>query len=167
MINECGTCQSLGVENMIRLTLLLSGSIWAAMNFAPELDEPVFTEWVAEVAPVEESAPEVTRTAATRTAPVSPVKMVAPVVVSDLLADPAKVAAIIEPQQPVWFVTASRVNVRQGPSTNYEVMGKVLYGDAALVVSDLDSEWIKIRIEGAGVEGFIMKRFMTDVDPLG
>lgn len=137
------------------------------MNFAPELDEPVFTEQVAEVAPVDESAPEVTRTAATHTAVVSPVKMVAPVVVSDLRADPAKVAAIIEPQQPVWFVTASRVNVRQGPSTNYEVMGKVLYGDAALVVSNLDSEWIKIRIEGAGVEGFIMKRFMTDVDPLG
>lgn len=132
------------------------------MNFAPELDEPVFTELVAEVAPVEETAPEVTRTAL-----VSPIKMVAPAVASDLLADPAKVAAIIAPQQPVWFVTASRVNVRQGPSTDYEVMGKVLYGDAALVVSDLDSDWVKIRIEGAGVEGFIMKRFMTDVDPLG
>lgn len=157
---------------MIRLTLLLSGSIWAAMNFAPELDEPVFTELVAEVAPVEESAPA-SHATITRTAQVSPVKMVVPTVetATGLASDPAKVATIIppppEPEHPVWFVTASRVNVRQGPSTDYGVLGKVLYGDAALVVSDLDSDWIKIRIEGAGVEGFIMKRFMTDIDPLG
>ena len=71
------------------------------------------------------------------------------------------------PERIIWFVTGSRVNVRGGPSTNYEVLGKVVYGEAAEIISDPDADWVKIRIEGDGVEGFIMKRFMTDVDPLG
>ena len=150
---------------MIRLTLLLSGSIWAAMNFAPELDEPVFTEQVAEVVPVEDPVVEVTRTAL-----VSPVEIVAPVVAAEPESvTPIEVAEIQlpEPERLIWFVTGSRVNVRSGPSTNNEVMGKVLYGDAAEIISDPDADWVQIRIEGAGVEGYVMKRFMTDVDPLG
>ncbi len=136
------------------------------MAFAPDLDEPVFTEMVAEVAPVVEPAPEVTRAAL-----ISPVEVVAPVVVST--PEPVAVAIVAipepapEPERIIWFVTGSRVNVRGGPSTNYEVLGKVVYGEAAEIISDPDADWVKIRIEGDGVEGFIMKRFMTDVDPLG
>jgi len=159
---------------MFKLTLFLGGSIWAAMAFAPELDEPVFTEMVAEIAPPiaegVEAAPEVTLAALT-----SPVEVVAPVVVStpEPAFEPEKVAGIAipepapEPERIVWFVTGSRVNVREGPSTDYTVLGKVVYGEAAEIVSDPNAEWVKIRIEGDGVEGFIMKRFMTDVDPLG
>jgi len=151
---------------MFKLTLFLGGSILAVMAFAPELDEPVFTEMVAEVAPVVEPAPEVTRAAL-----ISPVEVVAPVVVNT--PEPVAVAVVAipepepEPERIIWFVTGSRVNVRGGPSTNYEVLGKVVYGEAAEIVSDPNAEWVKIRIEGDGVEGFIMKRFMTDVDPLG
>lgn len=129
------------------------------MAFAPELDEPVFTE----VAPIEEPAPK-----ATRTTLVSPVKVVAPVIAAPE-PEPVQIASIPEPEPEriIWFVTGSRVNVREGPSTDYMVMGKVTYGEAAEIVSDPDADWVKIRIEGDGVEGFIMKRFMTDVDPLG
>lgn len=146
---------------MIRLTLFLGGSIWAAMAFAPELSEPVFTEQVAEATLVEETAPEVTRTALT-----SPVAMVVPVVAPT--PDPVQVAALTEPtpERIIWFVTGSRVNVRQGPSTKYGILDKVLYGDAAEIISDPEADWVKIRIEGDGVEGFVMKRFMTDIDPL-
>ncbi len=136
------------------------------MVFAPELDAPVFTEMVAEVAPVVEPAPEVTQSAL-----ISPVEGAAPIVVNT--PEPVAVAAVVipepvpEPERIIWFVTGSRVNVRGGPSTNYEVLGKVVYGEAAEIISDPDADWVKIRIEGDGVEGFIMKRFMTDVDPLG
>jgi len=153
---------------MYKLTLFLGGSIWAVMAFAPELDEPVFTEMVAEVAPVEEPAPEVTRTAL-----ISPVKVAAPVVEIAVEPEPVTVVAEVtpepapEPERIIWFVTGSRVNVREGPSTDYTIMGKVVYGEAAEIISDPDADWVKIRIEGDGVEGFIMKRFMTDVDPLG
>ena len=159
---------------MFKLTLFLGGTIWAAMAFAPELDEPVFTEMVAEIAPpvtvVTNPAPEVTLAALT-----SPVEVVTPVVVStpESAFDPEKVAAVAIPEPApeseriIWFVTGSRVNVREGPATDYTVLGKVLYGDAAEIISDPDADWVKIRIEGDGVEGFIMKSFMTDVDPLG
>jgi uncharacterized protein YgiM (DUF1202 family) len=151
---------------MFKLTLFLGGSIMAAMAFAPELDEPVFTEMVAEVAPVVEPAPETTRAAL-----ISPVEVAVPVVVNT--PEPVAVAIVAipepapEPERIIWFVTGSRVNVRGGPSTNYDVLGKVVYGEAAEIISDPDADWVKIRIEGDGIEGFIMKRFMTDVDPLG
>jgi len=152
---------------MIRLTLLLSGSIWAAMAFAPDLDEPVFTEQVAEVAPIEDVTPEPANNAL-----VNPIKVAA---VMQAAPEPVKVAEVAvlaptptaETDHLIWFVTGSRVNVREQPTTNSSVMGKVIYGEAALVVSDPDADWVKIRIEGDGVEGYIMKRFMTDVDPLG
>ncbi|PHQ99430.1 MAG: hypothetical protein COB39_03500 [Marinosulfonomonas sp.] len=149
---------------MFKMTLFLGGAIVAVMAFAPELDAPVFTEMVAEIAPVVEPVPEVTRSAL-----ISPVEVVAPVVVST--PEPVAVAVVSipepAPERIIWFVTGSRVNVRGGPSTNYEVLGKVVYGEAAEIISDPDADWVKIRIEGDGVEGFIMKRFMTDVDPLG
>jgi len=132
------------------------------MNFAPELKEPVFTE---QVAVVEDPAVEVTRTAM-----VTPVEIATPVrAIEPESAAPIEVAEIQQPapDRLIWFVTGSLVNVRSGPSTNTEVMGKVLYGDAAEIISDPESDWVRIRIEGAGVEGFVMKRFMTDIDPLG
>ncbi|MCF6316264.1 MAG: SH3 domain-containing protein [Marinosulfonomonas sp.] len=149
---------------MFKLTLCLGGAVWVAMAFAPDLDAPVFTEMVAEIAPVVEPAPEVTRSAL-----ISPVEVAVPAVVSTPEPVAVAVVAIPEPapERIIWFVTGSRVNVRGGPSINYEVLGKVVYGEAAEIISDPDADWVKIRIEGDGVEGFIMKRFMTDVDPLG
>lgn len=149
---------------MIRLTIILSGSIWVAMVLAPELDEPVFAEQVAVLAPVEQPAPEVTQAAL-----VSPVKVAAVAAPTEPESAPLEIVSIPEaaPERIIWYVTGSKVNVREGPSTNYSVMGNVTYGEAAEIVSELDADWIKIRIEGDGVEGFIMKRFMTDVDPLG
>ena len=157
---------------MIRLTLFLGGSIWAAMAFAPELDEPVFTEVAPEPAPVvvATAEPEAAPTPeVTRAAMITPVTVMTPVVAPEPEPEPvvAEVAPEPEPERIIWYVTGSRVNVREGPSTDYTVLGKVLYGDAAEIISDPDAEWVKIRIEGDGVEGYIAKRFMTDVDPLG
>jgi len=142
------------------------------MAFSPELEEPVFTEIIAEptpvaVATVEPEAPpgpEVTRAAM-----ITPVAVMTPVVAPEPAPEPvvAEITPEPEPERTIWYVTGSRVNVREGPSTNYTVLGKVLYGDAAEIISDPDADWVKIRIEGDGVEGFIMKRFMTNVDPLG
>ncbi len=142
------------------------------MAFAPELDEPVFTEIAPEPEPVAVAtaepeavpAPEVTRAAM-----ITPVTVMTPVIAPETAPEPvvAEVTPEPEPERIIWFVTGSRVNVREGPSTDYIVLGKVLYGDAAEIISDPNDEWVKIRIEGDGVEGYIAKRFMTDVDPLG
>ncbi|HBQ36199.1 MAG TPA: hypothetical protein DD729_05080 [Rhodobacteraceae bacterium] len=70
-----------------------------------------------------------------------------------------------EQKRIVWYITGTRVNVREGPSTSYAVLDKVAYGEAFEVVSDPNADWIKIRIEGDGVEGYIVKRFTTEKDP--
>ncbi len=147
------------------------------MAFAPELDTPVFTEVVAKpapvVIPVKEIAPE-----ATRTEVLSPAIIAAPlveptpepVVVAEVAApEPEPVVVVVEaaPARIIWYVTGSQVNVREGPSTDYTILGSVIYGDAAEIISDPDADWVKIRIEGDGVEGYIAKRFMAVQDPLG
>jgi len=156
---------------MIRLALLLGGLIWVAMAFSPDLTEPVFTEIVAEATP--EAAPAV-KPEVTRAAVIDPVEIanptIKPAAQPEPTPEPVTVVAEItpepEPERIIWYVTGSRVNVREGPSTDYAILGKVIYGDAAEVISDPNAEWVKIRIEGDGVEGFIVKRFMAEADPL-
>ncbi|MDT8854497.1 SH3 domain-containing protein [Paracoccaceae bacterium Fryx2] len=62
---------------------------------------------------------------------------------------------------PVWYVTAGAVNVREGPSTDYAVVGRLTRGEAALVVWHEDDGWARIRIEGDGIEGFVATRFLA------
>lgn len=67
----------------------------------------------------------------------------------------------------VWYVTGNVVNVRQGPSTDYSVVGQVVYGEATEILGDPSEPWVKIRIQGDGVEGFIASRFLTESEPNG
>lgn len=66
---------------------------------------------------------------------------------------------------PVKWVSGTRVNVRQGPSTDYGVVGQVVLADAVLVTEDLGDGWSRIRIEGDGVEGYIATRFLQAAPP--
>jgi uncharacterized protein YgiM (DUF1202 family) len=85
----------------------------------------------------------------------------------------AAIANTTEPQPapepetaPVWYVNAKQLNVREGPSTDFAVVEKLVAGEAALIVSDPTAEWVKIRIEGDGVEGYVAARFLTATNPL-
>ncbi len=177
---------------MIRLTLLLAAVIWVAMILAPELEEPVFTEMAAAPkAPAPEAVEEsiedfkVTAIPAKPAKPLISLKKSAPLIAAESTADetgskpaprPVQVVSApetitepvitTEPEPITRYVTATRVNVRQGPSTGYAVLGQVLYGQDFEVISDLDDEWIKIRIEGDGIEGYIAKRLSSEEDPL-
>jgi uncharacterized protein YgiM (DUF1202 family) len=70
-------------------------------------------------------------------------------------------------QSDIRYVTAAAVNVRQGPSTRNDVIGRLTRGEAALVVVADENGWSRIRIEGDGIEGFVASRLLTDKDPLG
>lgn len=72
-----------------------------------------------------------------------------------------------EPIIDVWFVTARSVNVRAGPSTSNGVLGRVVYAEAVELLSDPTDDWVHIRIEGDGVEGFMASRFLQKEDPQG
>lgn len=66
----------------------------------------------------------------------------------------------------VWYVAGNSLNVRAGPSTNDEVVGKLSRGEATLVVSREGEDWARIRIEGDGIEGYVAMRFLTPDVPL-
>lgn len=72
-----------------------------------------------------------------------------------------------EPTLKILYVTAKRVNVRQGPSTGHQVLGEVVFAEAVQVLSDPAKEWVVIRIEGAGVEGYMASRFLQAENPQG
>jgi Bacterial SH3 domain len=74
-------------------------------------------------------------------------------------------AAAAEPAKSVWFVTASSVNVREGPGKTYGVLGKLTRGDAATLVWADDTGWARIRIEGDGIEGFVSTEFLSETAP--
>ncbi|MCB6177635.1 SH3 domain-containing protein [Rhodobacter sp. Har01] len=65
----------------------------------------------------------------------------------------------------IWYVTASSVNVREDPSTEAYVLGKLAAGEAVTVIAMADSEWAQIIIEGDGIEGYVATRFLSPVAP--
>lgn len=75
--------------------------------------------------------------------------------------EPALADLAAAPEPDIRHVTGSLVNVREGPSTGHPVVGQVSLGEAALVVGDGDAPWVRIRIEGDGVEGYIAARFLS------
>jgi uncharacterized protein YgiM (DUF1202 family) len=65
----------------------------------------------------------------------------------------------------ILYVTAESVNVREGPSTEAAVLGKLGSGEAALVITDIDGEWARIVIQGDGMEGYVAMRFLSVETP--
>ena len=65
----------------------------------------------------------------------------------------------------IWYVTADSVNVRSGPSTEAEVVGRLGSGEAAMLVAPADGDWARIVIQGDGVEGYVALRFLSPEAP--
>jgi uncharacterized protein YgiM (DUF1202 family) len=65
----------------------------------------------------------------------------------------------------VLYVSAKSVNVRQGPSTDSSVVGKLGRGEAALVLWQEGDDWARIIIEGDGLEGYVATRFLSATAP--
>lgn len=65
----------------------------------------------------------------------------------------------------VLYVIADSVNVRAGPSTDADILGKLSSGETLVLVANVDDEWSRIVIEGDGVEGYIATRFLSSVAP--
>lgn len=141
---------------------------------------------VAATAPVTKPAPEAAAEAVVMEAaytpeaapPAAPVRKVIPEPVFTLsalpslggdearIADEAPVQAAAAPgDAEVWYVTAGSVNVRQGPSTDTSVIGKLTAGEAVTVLAAADADWVQIMIEGDGIEGYVAARFLSASAP--
>jgi hypothetical protein len=65
----------------------------------------------------------------------------------------------------IWYVTASSVNVRSGPSTDTDIVGKLGNGEATLMLAAVNDEWARIVVQGDGMEGYVALRFLSAEAP--
>lgn len=73
--------------------------------------------------------------------------------------------AVTGPAPEVWYVTGRSVNVRMGPSTDAPIVGKLLRGDAALMLADNGAGWAQVTVEGDGVTGYVSMDFISPDAP--
>ena len=168
---------------MIRLTLFLCAGIFVMLLVAGEdRGQRRVGLMVTDTGPLAAS-PRVE--AAATPAPAQPLNLPAqPVMQAPVAADPiaqavaAAVAATL-PVAPVEatavaakttagklrWIDAKSVNVREGPSTEFPVLGTLARGEAVLVVLEAGEGWSRVRIEGDGIEGFVASRLLTDAQP--
>lgn len=74
-------------------------------------------------------------------------------------------AAVQSPSAEVWYVTGRSVNVREGPSTDAPIVGKLLRGDSALMLADNGAGWAQVTVEGDGVTGYVSMDFISPEAP--
>lgn len=74
---------------------------------------------------------------------------------------------VVPEAAPIMYVNSRSVNVRQGPSTDYEVVGRLVRAEAVSVIAPEVDGWVRIAIEGDGLEGFIAARLLSQTDPGG
>lgn len=75
---------------------------------------------------------------------------------------PAMAAVASEAPLRTAFVTANRLNVRQGPSSQGTVMASLDKGEEVGIVRT-DRDWTLVRLEGDGVEGWVASSYLTQI----
>ncbi|MBY6140652.1 SH3 domain-containing protein [Leisingera daeponensis] len=70
-----------------------------------------------------------------------------------------------EPEKDVRRIRASRVNMRQGPGTNYPVIARLLGGDEVIVFEDSGTGWLHLRAPGKGKVGWIAASLVSKKRP--
>ncbi len=98
-------------------------------------------------------------------------------VADDLAADVAAVLAEVaaEPTAPdtvpaesgatdLREVAGTRVNMRTGPGTGYGVVTTLDGGTRAQVIDSDPSGWVKLRVDGTGLEGWMAARLLAPVE---
>jgi hypothetical protein len=79
----------------------------------------------------------------------------------DMASDAPPAPAASADERQVWYVAARSVNVRQGPSTETAVVGRLQGGEAVTVVAMEGSDWAHILIEGDGLDGYVATRLLS------
>jgi uncharacterized protein YgiM (DUF1202 family) len=77
-------------------------------------------------------------------------------------AEPAPAPAA---QSRVLWVKSNSINLREGPSTETAVLGRLSRNEAVTVVGEAPDGWLRVRLEGDGGEGYVAARLLTDTEP--
>ena len=67
-----------------------------------------------------------------------------------------------EPQEDIREVTASRVNLRNGPGVGYPRVGGLSRGDEVEVIADDGSGWVKLRVLESGRVAYIADFLLSE-----
>ena len=70
----------------------------------------------------------------------------------------------VVPAATYWYVTGSRVNLRQGPGTGNAVVTQLTLGTEAEVL-DRQGGWVQIRTADGSVSGWMSGKFLVDKRP--
>lgn len=65
------------------------------------------------------------------------------------------------PAMEIRRVQVAGANVRGGPSTGFEVVGRVVQGEEVEVVENGGNGWVRIRIQGDGIDGWMAERLLA------
>ena len=121
-----------------------------------------------ELAPAEvEPAAVVTRAAPLPETLLEPAQDQSPVVQAALVTETTVAPEVVEEAAvavDLRQVTGNRVNMRNGPGTDYEVVGQLVRGDTAEVLQEPGSGWVMLRAVDGGQIGWMSARFVSQAD---
>lgn len=150
------------------------GQLRAGLRDVPEPEKPAPAPVAIEAAAPSE-APERVAAITLASLPAQPIRVLPPPPRSEApagevtAADAGPVAEEADPETlantKLAWVTANRANVRQAPSRQASVAGRVERGEALLVLWREPSGWVRVRVEGDGVDGFVHESLLTDTAP--
>ncbi|MFN3292347.1 MAG: SH3 domain-containing protein [Gemmobacter sp.] len=170
---------------LMRLAVLLAGlglALYAVMTL--NLPAPQDRTAAGETKASPATEPEATRPGTTASRPVLPAGMqrladapirgaTRPTILQEAVIDPAAVQPMTASARPeptrvsalpagsIRRVTASGANVRGGPSSGHDVVGRLARGEEVEVIEDGANGWLRIRIQGDGIEGWVSARLLA------
>ena len=142
---------------MIRLLLTLCMCLLATMLIWG--DGPGLSRQAVAPAPVAPTQPDLQTVAYTPSEPVTDLPLVLPLIQA------APAAPQAETEADLRYITANSVNVREGPSTEYPVIGRLSRGEATRLLWLEENGWARITLEGDGITGFVSGDFLSDTAP--
>ncbi len=80
-------------------------------------------------------------------------------------AEPAQPLIPVESYLHIREIRASRVNMRQGPGTNYSVLTRLLADDKVRVLEDSGTGWLRLKVDSTGRIGWIAASLLTKKAP--
>ncbi|MEM9550836.1 MAG: SH3 domain-containing protein [Pseudomonadota bacterium] len=84
------------------------------------------------------------------------------VVVPATLATIEEAATEAEPAPDLRRITGSRVNMRNGPGTQYDVLARLTSGDEVIVLADPGTGWLKLQPKDGGPVGWMADFLVSD-----
>jgi hypothetical protein len=145
------------------LIAVQQGHAASAAVVQPLSPSPAVTQVQTRVEPAIE--PDLRQAAFIRPLPDDRLPLSLPLVRPDI--SPPEVRVVASPLtetldgQEIRFIRARSVNVREGPSTQTDVIGQLAQGEAILVLWTEDNGWAHVLVEGDGFAGYVKADLLT------